>query len=283
MINSKQLLRDFISKLSFHSTQEDLNAIGSIVFENVLNISRNDLLLDKALDVRPQESQRLHEIAARLNANEPLQYILNEAYFFGRKFYVDPAVLIPRPETEELVNAVIERCRGSKRKPRILDIGTGSGCIPVTLALEIPGASVFALDKSKAALKVASRNAKTLGAKVNFFEHDILTTELSLGPFDVIVSNPPYIPLEEMSRMQPNVTDFEPHIALFVENNDPMVFYAAIAKTGLEFLTPEGFIAVEINERFGQETAATFKNFGYESAEILKDISGKDRIVVATK
>lgn len=281
MINSKQLLREFISKLTLDRGPDELSAIGHVVLENVVKISHPELLRDTAIQINAEQQRKLDVIAQRLNTNEPLQYILNEAHFYGRPFYVDPAVLIPRPETEELVSLVIDRCRGSKRKPKILDIGTGSGCIPITLALEIAGSTVFGLDKSKSALAVAERNAKALGANVKFFEHDILDGQLPLDSVDVIVSNPPYIPLQEKSRMHANVTDFEPHLALFVENNDPFVFYSAIARIGKKNLHPGGFIAVEINERFGNETRDVFVQEGYQHTQTLKDMSGKDRFVVA--
>ncbi|HEY0740581.1 MAG TPA: peptide chain release factor N(5)-glutamine methyltransferase [Chryseosolibacter sp.] len=281
MVNSKQLLREFVSKLTLDRGADELSAIGHVVLENVFKISRPDLLRDTQIQINEAQQHKLDVIAQRLNTNEPLQYVLNEAHFYGRTFYVDPAVLIPRPETEELVSLVIDRCRGSKRRPKILDIGTGSGCIPITLALEIPGSTVSGLDKSKSALAVAERNAKALGANAKFFEHDILGGQLPLDSVDVIVSNPPYIPLQEMSRMHANVTDFEPHLALFVENTDPFIFYSAIARIGKKILNPDGFIAVEINERFGNETRQVFVQEGYKHTETLKDMAGKDRFVVA--
>jgi release factor glutamine methyltransferase len=176
----------------------------------------------------------------------------------------------------------MDLCKESKiRKPKILDIGTGSGCIPITLSLELQTSKVYSLDKSKSALAVAKKNAETLGANVTFLEDDVLSPQLSLDGFDIIVSNPPYIPFEEISKMQSNVKDFEPHMALFVDDHDPLVFYSAIAQLGKKSLNPNGFIAVEINERFGRDTKNVFEKSQYAETQIVKDISGKNRFVIA--
>lgn len=284
MINSKQLLQDFISKINSLSDAEERSVMAHLVLEKVFQLSRADVMRGAEIVVDQSHVEQLDDILTRINANEPIQYITNEAWFFSRRFYVDKAVLIPRPETEELVSLVMDLVRQSKiRKPKILDVGTGSGCIPITLSLELPGAKVYGLDKSKSALAVAKKNSEMLDANVTYLELDILSPQLSLENFDIIVSNPPYIPFEEMPRMRPNVTDFEPHMALFVDNHDPLVFYSAIGRLGAQSLTPGGFIAVEINERFGRDTKNVFDKYGYAETQIVKDISGKNRIVVAKR
>lgn len=281
MINSKQLLQDFISKIDRQVDTGEHAVIAYLVMEKLFNVSQADILLEKEINAQQNQFDQLDQIIDRINSNEPIQYILSESHFFGRKFYVDKAVLIPRPETEELVSLVLDLCKASRiRKPKILDIGTGSGCIPITLSLELPGSKVFGLDKSKSALAVAKKNNEALKANVVFLEEDILSHQLSLDGLDIIVSNPPYIPLEEKPQMRTNVTDFEPHMALFVDDHEPLVFYSAIAKLGKKSLLPGGFIAVEINERFGRDTKNVFDKFEYQT-QIIKDISGKNRFVIA--
>jgi release factor glutamine methyltransferase len=255
-----------------------------LVLERVFDVSQTDVLREKAINVDQNHQEELDRIVKRINSNEPIQYILNTAYFFGRTFFVDEAVLIPRPETEELVSLVMDLCKESKiRNPKILDIGTGSGCIPITLSLELPASKVYGLDKSKSALAIAKKNAETLDANVTLLEVDILSSQLALESFHIIVSNPPYIPLEEKSQMRSNVTDFEPHMALFVDDHDPLVFYSAIAQLGKKSLDANGFIAVEINERFGRDTKNVFDKHGYADTKVVKDISGKNRFVIAKK
>jgi release factor glutamine methyltransferase len=284
MINSKQLFHDFISKIDLQVGRDELHSIAYRVFEKKLNLNRTEILAEKSVAVANEELVNLDYLITKINRHEPIQYILNEADFYGRKFFVDQAVLIPRPETEELVSLVVEHSKKLKAPtPKILDIGTGSGCIPITLALEIPASKVYALDKSKDALNVALTNSHALGAKVDFFELDFLSGRLPLDDLDVIVSNPPYIPIEEETSMSSNVKDFEPRMALFVENNDPLVFYSAIAKAGMNTLNSGGFVAVEINERFGSRTREVFDRAGYSNATLMKDISGKDRFVFAWK
>lgn len=284
MINSKQLFHDFISKIKLPIDREEMLAIAYVIFEKELDLSRTEILAAKTIDISHSARERLEQLAERLNSHEPLQYVMNSADFYGRDFIVDRAVLIPRPETEELVRKIIDTCRAEKlHTPFILDIGTGSGCIPITLALELPNSKVFALDKSAEALRVAQKNAQRLGASVQFFEHDILGSQLSLKDLDIIVSNPPYIAAEEKILMHRNVTDFEPHLALFVDNRDPLVFYRAIATSARGALKSGGFIAAEINARFGAETKQLFDDAGFINTRVEKDLAGKDRFVFAWK
>ena len=218
----------------------------------------------------------------RLLQHEPVQYVLNEAWFCGLKFYVDKNVLIPRPETEELVEWVISDCKFPIHTLSILDIGSGSGCIPIALKKRLGKADVWSCDISPDALKVANQNAETLGINVNFIELNFLneTERETLPLFDIIVSNPPYIPRKDKEDMNRNVTDHEPATALFVPDNDALIFYKAIAAFGKNHLTRNGIIYTEINENLGEETAAMFQLKGYKTV-IKKDMQGKDRMIKA--
>ena len=221
----------------------------------------------------------MNEIAERINNHEPVQYILGECFFYGRIFKVNPSVLIPRPETEELVRCVIDFARRrEKANCGVLDIGTGSGCIATTLALELRGAKVFATDVSERALELASANAAMLGANVQFLQHNVLREALAFS-VDIVVSNPPYIAWNERSAMARNVTDYEPELALFVDSNDPLLFYKAIVNRAKESLSLNGLLAVEINERFGEDVRKLFAENDLREVEILQDALGKDRIV----
>lgn len=241
---------------------------------NYLGLSLTDILSEKEV-----ENQDFSEIIMRVNHHEPLQYIFGEADFYGRKFKVSSSVLIPRPETELLIQEVLKQ---NFRAPRILDIGTGSGCIAITLKLEIPNSKIVALDVSENALTVAKKNSESLNANVEFFRQNFLQG-ISLGEFDLIVSNPPYVCASEKTSMDKNVLAFEPDQALFVPDEDPLLFYKAIALQSKTMLKSEGKIYVEINERFGKETKELFERSGFNSVQVIKDLDGKDRIVSAVK
>lgn len=264
-------------------TPSDTGEREAIVFrvlENVTGITRVDTLSQKNVPVPASVLEKLDQIIARLNQREPVQYILEEAYFYGRSFYVDNAVLIPRPETEELVDVAL-RVISKHSLQSAIDIGTGSGCIPITLKLEIPTLLVSATDVSDAALNVARRNASQHQADVHFLEHNILQDELP-AVYDLIISNPPYIALEEKQTMEATVVAYEPHLALF-SPGDPLLFYRRLASLAKVALHPGGFLIVEINERFGSEVKEIFHQNSLREIEIIPDISGKDRIVKATK
>jgi release factor glutamine methyltransferase len=277
MKNSKLLFHEFVKQITLSGHREEIMSIAYLAFEHYFGLSKTDILSDKAINVSESDLSRLIETGKRINEHEPVQYILGEAIFFGRKFNVSPSVLIPRPETEELVVNVIQQAK--ENNLIILDIGTGSGCIPITLALEIPGSSVYATDVSDKALTVAKANAAELGASITFLQHDILTSDIPFAGFDIIVSNPPYVSLTEKSNMEPNVVKYEPHLALFVQANDPLIFYKAIAAKAKKVLKPGGVLVVEINERFGHEVSDTFSEVGFKDLSIIKDLQGKDRIV----
>lgn len=277
MKNSKLLFQDFVKQIVLSADREEVLSIAYLVFEHHLALSKTDTLSEKWINVSETDMLRLIETRKRLNAHEPVQYILGEAIFFGRKFTVNPSVLIPRPETEELVANIIQHAK--KDNLKILDIGTGSGCIPITIALELPGSSVYATDISDKALLVAKANAAELDAGITFLQHDILASDLPLTGFDIIVSNPPYVSLSEKSKMQTNVVKYEPHLALFVPDNDPLIFYKAIAAKAKKALKSSGVMIVEVNERFGDEVLDAFSEIGFKDLSIIKDLQGKDRIV----
>jgi release factor glutamine methyltransferase len=280
MNNSKTLFQDFLSQITLNEDKAEIISLAHLVFDRVLGISKTDLLSQKHIQATTNDLEKLDTIVKRINQHEPIQYILGEADFFGRRFKVNASVLIPRPETEELVREVKNF---SHPAAVILDIGTGSGCIPITLALEISGAKVSATDVSDKALMVAKENAKNLGAAVHFLQHNILTEEIPFRDLDIVVSNPPYIALSEKESMAPNVKDFEPHLALFVSENDPLLFYRVIAAKAQAALKSGGLLCVEINERFGERVKELFQDEGFGEVTVIRDLSGKERIVRGIK
>ena len=259
--------------------------------EAVLGTKRHTHIVEPEYMVPEDKSQTALGAFERMAAGEPLQYITGEAWFYGRQFRVTPDVLIPRPETEELVNSVLLQSAGTRSKggfrPAILDLCTGSGCIAWSLALEIPGAEVIAVDISDGALNVASSQnltqemAQTGALAPKFIKADVLQETLTLeGPekYDIIVSNPPYVMDSEKALMRTNVLDHEPHLALFVPDDDALKFYKAIAVHASRFLKEDGFGVVEINEALGPQTAELFVQMGFR-AEVVKDLFEKDRFV----
>lgn len=247
--------------------------------------------IDKAFYLSHQQEllseQRLQETSAilsELNTGKPIQYVLGETAFYGLNFKVNPSVLIPRPETEELVKWILDELKELKfPHPYILDIGTGSGCIPIALKSQLPHASVFGLDISNDALATARSNAELNRLKVDFFHQDILQANATFTKeyFDIIVSNPPYVTTAEQSQMHRNVLDYEPHTALFVPDQDPLIFYDRIADFALKHLRTSGLVFFEINEQLGVETCQLLKTKGFESIELKKDLFGRDRMIKA--
>lgn len=275
MKNSRAVFDDFMNHVTAPMHVEELQSIGFVVFEKLFGLSRTQIMAGKVIH---NSTDVLIEVIDRLNQNEPIQYILEEAHFFGRNFYVNRSVLIPRPETEELVQFIIEQKKGTSHF-KAVDIGTGSGCIPVTLSLTFPRADIYGTDISNDALQVARRNNELHGSKVSFLNHDILREKLPFSDIDVIVSNPPYITDAEKDSMEDHVLNYEPHLALFAGNDDPLIFYKAIAKAAREALKPSGLLATEINARYGNEAASVFREEGFTEVAVLRDMQGKDRIV----
>ena len=206
--------------------------------------------------------------------------VLGEAHFYGRKFLVNPTVLIPRPETEELVHLIIEENQGNDL--RILDVGTGSGCIAISLSREMNNPDMYAIDINKDALGVATQNSRTHEASVKFRQCDILKEDLPGADYDILVSNPPYIPMKQKALLARNVIEFEPHEALFVKDSDPLLFYRRISEQAVSHLKPGGRLYFEINENFGSEIVALLQEVGLDNVSLVSDLHGSDRIVKAS-
>lgn len=252
------------------------------VMESLTGSRKTERMLYKNISITEKEEMQLKGFTERLMQHEPVQYVLNEAWFCGLKFYVDKNVLIPRPETEELVEWVITNCKFPVHQLSILDIGSGSGCIPIALKRKLRKAEVWSCDISEAALQVAQKNATALGADVNFLLLDFLREEKrnQLTFFDIIISNPPYIPEKDKQQMQPNVLNYEPPAALFVPDNDALIFYKAFAEFGKDHLSPGGIIYLEIHENMGEEVCDLFHSKGYKT-ELKTDMQRKERMLKA--
>jgi release factor glutamine methyltransferase len=290
MKNSQELFHEIMTSFTIAEEGEELRSITYIVLEEVFKISRTDIFGGKSVSLTEDTTRRLSDIVQRINAGEPLQYVLGEAYFYGRKFAVTPAVLIPRPETEELIRLVLDHVHSKQNNTSIntgslviLDIGTGTGCIPITLYHEIGGAEVYATDISLQALAVAQQNAKKLLARIHFIQHDILRDDLFVRDVDIIVSNPPYVTAKEMADMKKNVVAYEPHLALFVPDADALIFYKAIIEKAQEALKENGLLAVEINETKGADVLKLFEQHGFKNVCLVKDLQSKDRLVRGMK
>lgn len=287
-MTTEQCYNDFIKKLtSIYHSREAAN-ITEWVFENVTGKKRWERLNNKNTGLEEIVLQKLEKFLDELLQHKPVQYVLHEAWFYKMKFYVDKYVLIPRPETEELVEWIIGDVRSTMYDVqcdefKILDVGTGSGCIAVSIKKEIKNSDVTGIDVSVNALSVAKKNAAALEEKISFIEIDFLNESLwnSLGVYAIIVSNPPYIPENEKDKLATNVTGFEPGIALFVENNYPFLFYDKIAKFAQSHLKSNGKIFVEIHEDFSKEIQKIFLQYNFKT-EIRKDIYGKERMIKAT-
>ena len=252
--------------------------------EAQLGVQRHTPILEPAYPIPPERLESLLSALERLKTGEPVQYVLGFSEFMGRRFRVSPAVLIPRPETEQLVMEAVQTLRGLPRGARVLDLCTGSGCIAWSLALEVPGTSVVGVDISRQALEVARSQDFPLptGAQAPvFIQADILDTAqpFPFGPFDWVLSNPPYIMEAEKAQMRRNVLDFEPPAALFVPDTDPLVFYRAVAAWCGRLLVPGGRGLVEINESLGVDTAEVFASAGFGDVRQMKDFFDKDRFV----
>lgn len=268
-------------KLQGRYDPREAGNLSRIICCEILGQQTVDYCLGKDIILSVKEEQELESILARLHNFEPIQYILGEARFLGRTFRVTPGVLIPRPETEELVEMMLKELSPVSR---VLDVGTGSGCIAISLAKELPESQVTAWDVSGEALSIAAANSKALQASVRFEQRDVLTYEPCVADcYDVIVSNPPYVTEAEKQEMEHNVLDWEPSLALFVPDTDPLRFYRRIAVLGLEMLTSGGKLYFEINRAFGKDTVAMLCETGYRAVRLQKDISHNDRFVIAEK
>lgn len=260
---------------------QEADAITTLVLSELTDYSKAKLKAFPETNLTDEQAEKISAILNQLQTGQPLQYILGHTEFYGLSFEVNPNVLIPRPETEELVNWIIESAGPSPIN--VLDIGTGSGCIAITLKHELKQSAVTAIDISTGALETAKRNANNNQVEVNFIHADILAHEnIKLEEkLDIIVSNPPYVTETDKRQMHTNVTDFEPHSALFVPEEDPLLFYNAIADFAVKNLNPNGLLFFEINESYGEETMEMLRNKSFINIELRKDMSGRDRMIKA--
>lgn len=269
------------SRLQPYYTAEEVSALSRIVCCDLLGQAPTDYYLGKDIALSSKKEQELEDILQRLSRFEPLQYIEGRTLFLGRELLVAPGVLIPRPETEELVELMLKEIPADAR---ILDVGTGSGCIAISLAKELPDTLVTAWDVSSEALSVARANARKLQANVRFVECDVLACQVDeVGLYDVIVSNPPYVTEAEKADMEPNVLQWEPSLALFVPDDDPLRFYRRIAVLGRDMLADGGRLYFEINRAYGREMVEMLRTMGYVRVRVEKDLSQNDRFVIAEK
>ncbi len=260
----------------------ETEAIIRLIFLHVKGWHTVDMLIHEPDPLSPFVKSEIDAILARLLRREPIQYITGLAYFHGMELEVSPAVLIPRPETAELVDIIADRAQG-RDDLRVLDIATGSGCIAIALARTLPFAQVTALDISREALTVARSNAERLKTRIRFIEADIFSWTPAADSFDIIVSNPPYIDESERAEMEPNVVDYEPASALFVPDADPLRFYSRITPLAASALTPGGALYYEINPRHAAQLAADIRAAGFSDVEIIRDSFGRDRFITAKK
>ena len=266
-------LASLSAQLTAYSQAEAENLVFWL-FEHHVGLRRSELPL-----AIPSETNREPLLGdfQRLLTGEPIQYILGEAPFYGRNFLVTRDTLIPRNETEELVHRILKE--NPKPRLRVLDLGTGTGCIPITLALELRDPEMYALDVSVEALEVARQNALNLGANVQFLEGDLLGRAPNFALFDVLVSNPPYVPLRDQEEMHANVLNFEPHLALFVPDEDPLLFYRAIGSWGQQLLKTGGKLYLEIYENLAEELVQLLLSLGYSQVQVHQDLNGKNRMI----
>ncbi len=277
-INIKKVISFIKSELKEFYPMSEIDSFVYLIFEQLFNYSRTKLLISQDVEILEDSYQNILNIISDLKLYKPIQYILGETIFYNLTFNVTPGVLIPRPETEELVDWIIKENPDTYN--RILDIGTGSGCIAISLAKNLPESVVYASDISSEALTVTKKNSKLNTVDIQIMQLDILNSDTQLNEkFDIIVSNPPYITEKEKKLMHKNVLDFEPELALFVSDNNPLLFYKAIIDFGMNHLNPGGKIYFEVNESFGKETALLLEERAFRDISLKKDINGKDRIL----
>ena len=302
-MTNRETYREYLQKLQTIYTLNEAGIITDWIFETLANLNRGDILKNPLQIISDEIAHKLNRCLIELLQHKPVQYVIGEAWFFKMKFKVNEQVLIPRPETEELVQLILQDWRpivdeinlAKKIKQNfeddlslsystMIDIGTGSGCIAIAIKTNLPNATMFALDVSEGALFIAKENAITNNTAINFKQVDFLDESgwANLPSFDVIVSNPPYIPLNEKENLDLNVTGFEPHTALFVPEETPLIFYEKIALFGKDHLNRNGKIYVEIHEDLAKETSSVFKKM-YNEVAIVKDIFGKDRMLVISQ
>ena len=290
----KQYKTHFFDSLKNIQDEQEIESFFFILTEYLHHLKRVDVALNPDFEISDAAIEKWNAILVELQQEKPIQYITGEAWFYGLRFEVNENTLIPRPETEELVDWILSSpITHHPTSITILDIGTGSGCIPISLKANLSQANVSAIDVSKKALEVAKRNAELNKVEINFIEANILEVEdLSQLPspiihhpssYNIIVSNPPYVRNLEKQEIKKNVLDYEPHLALFVEDTDPLLFYRKIAQLALKNLTPNGLLFFEINQYLGKETVELLQNIGFKNIELKKDMYGNDRMVKSTR
>lgn len=295
----KELRIHFQNELQSIYDKEEIDSFFFMITDKLYEIRRIDFTLNPDFEI--ENKSEWESIISDLKQEKPIQYILGEAWFYGLRFNVNDNTLIPRPETEELVEWIIESVKSKVKSQKnvtssgvemsILDIGTGTGCIPISLKANLPQAEVFAIDVSEKALEVANLNAKENNIDINFIQADILKVDnfenllpFTINPlpkFNIIVSNPPYVRNLEKVEIKKNVLDYEPHLALFVEDNDALLFYRKIAQLAKESLKPNGLLFFEINQYLGKETVKLLENLGFKNIELRQDLRGNDRMIKA--
>ncbi|NTW31904.1 MAG: peptide chain release factor N(5)-glutamine methyltransferase [Bacteroidetes bacterium] len=278
-MNVKQLSEIFLIELSGLYSEQEIKSITFYAFHHILNFSRSDMLLKKEEQINDENLSFLQDILNKLKQEIPIQYVLGCAEFYGINLAVNPDVLIPRPETEELVDWIIKE--NNNKTVKILDIGTGSACIAIAIKKNILLSTVFASDISDKALIVAKENAKNNNAEIHFLNFDILNVpeNIKFPDFDIIVSNPPYVTESEKKYMKNNVLKYEPYNALFVSDNDPLLFYKAVADFSLKLIKKKITLFFEINERFSSCLFDMLSEKGFSDIEVEKDINGKYRML----
>lgn len=280
----KESFRLFVQRLTSLYSERESHHIADMVFENVTGFSRLDRITKSDYSLTIAQQQRLDDIEKQLLSNMPIQYVLGEAWFYHLKLKVNEGVLIPRPETEELVAWIIEdvsSANSTEYPLRVLDIGTGSGCIAIALKKNVPGTEMIAIDKSNEALQIARQNAILNGVDIDFLEAD-MTDEYCISrlpELDIIVSNPPYIPLHEKKGMQLQVALYEPALALFAPDEDPLFFYKAVLSISSNKLVTNGKLYFEIHEGFGEEVSDLMKKNGFKEVVLRQDLTGHDRMI----
>jgi release factor glutamine methyltransferase len=277
------LFKDFkkIFQLSLSSVydEKEIESFFYIALEYFHQKKRIDLALEPDLKMESHDILKWENVLYELKKQKPIQYIFGETEFYGLRFFVDENTLIPRPETEELVALIVESQKSKVTNLKILDIGTGSGCIAISLAKNLPNAQVFALDISEKAIAIAKKNATINKVNVDFSLKNILQANDLNQQFTIIVSNPPYVRMLEKAEINPNVLEFEPHLALFVEDNDALLFYRKIAQLAKINLVKNGRLYFEINQYLGKETVALLETIGFKDIDLKKDIYGNDRMI----
>jgi release factor glutamine methyltransferase len=286
MVSNIQTIRDigpYLEKeLAGIYPREEIKALSSIIIKTVFRVSGLHLLATSGDHVTRKQAEEITGISRQLRSGRPLQYILGETSFYNCLIKVSPEVLIPRPETEELVDLIIKENRDFRGT--ILDAGTGSGCIAIALAVNLPGSRVTGIDNSAGAIRLAEENARLNKVSVTFVLEDVFNPDLrSIGNAGIIVSNPPYVRESEKMHMAGNVLDYEPRSALFVPDTDPLVYYRAITEMAEVILLPGGRIYFEINEAMGEPAAELMNSAGYSNVTVIKDINGKNRFLKATR